>query len=338
MEKNYEVLYRNAKENYERLLSDYLALTDTPAYRNATLLIPMALLEANYLNKRLAYYTAQPKGQSLPMHFRSIQDAYATYIDITHYEERVGKLLDDAAVIVEADNMAKRINDYVALSDFLNPAQAVERNEFVTSAAKELVKAYPATLARLTPSLIHCIQRDILSGFDGRHIMAIQARGFVSADDIDTLTLICNTAQGKENLEMIRASLGLQQPAIKKAEIHAKGVTFPNPDGSSRQEYLKELDEYVKTTKEKPSLTLIPYTYYPELGDPEAAVKILWGDREIGNLPKDVAIQIHGEYADKVLSATLVNVVGGGDKDMSYGLILNLEVREPVKEDVALEC
>lgn len=107
--------------------------------------------------------------------------------------------------------------------------------------------------------------------------------------------------------------------------LKLKGVTFPNADGSSRQEHLKALKEYVdEHPDEVIPLTTESYTYQPEIGDAEPAVRIFWGTREIGNIPRVAAEELQEKYNHPQCTAVLKSVTAPDNLNAGCTITLNV--------------
>lgn len=335
MEHGYEQIYAHSRENYDGILKNYTQITDTQEYKDALYSTPFAFLRVLYLARRIDFYTVAEAGKKPIFEFNSVQEALSTYNDTMNFKEIVATLLDKASLIVQADTIAEKLNNYVTLSDYLDNNLTVERNTLVPPIARECITVLPRAVREISEELRLDMLKDMLNTFNEKQINILASKNVFKREDIDALARISVTENAKKNLGVLCKGFGLKATPIKSMELNIKGVTFANEDGSSRQEYLKELDEYIKTTGNRPVLTIEPYTYYPELRTPEAAARIYWGQKCLGNLPRDIAIQVHEEYTDKLMTASVINVVGGND--VSYGLKITFDICEPILENIPTE-
>lgn len=126
-------------------------------------------------------------------------------------------------------------------------------------------------------------------------------------DDID-LSDVAPTEKNAANLALFSQS---KEDKTETFSTRLKGVSFPNSDGSSRQEFLKELQATPYTMTEKPHLDIVPYIYTdPETGSTSPAARVLWGNKEIGNLSATLVANINAAYSSPVYSAELEKVMG----------------------------
>lgn len=334
IENGYEQIYAHSRENYEGLLRNYTAIVNMPEYKDAVYGAPFAFLRALYLAKCINYYATSDVKTKPVFEFTSVQDALSTYNDMTNFSQITKDLLDKASLIVQADNVAEKINSYVKLSDYLEDSLAVSRNTSITPIARECVSVLPQASKEISPELRYDMLKDMLNTFNEKQIGILAAKGVFTAQDIDPLLGRVSSDTAKKNMSVLLTGFHVTSTLIKRLNLHLKGVTFANEDGSSRQEAIKELDEYIRASGIHPSLAVELYTYRPDMGTPEPACRLKWGDKCLGNLPRETAIQLHDTYTDKLLSADVVNVVGGngGDK-MTYGVEISLDIREPITKE-----
>jgi hypothetical protein len=326
----YEQIYEHAQNNYDKLLKAYKSVVSTPEYKDAVYAAPFEFLRMLYLAKRIDLYAQAKDGEKPDFKFTSVQEALSTYNDIMMFSDGVQELLDKAALIEQADMLAKKLNGYVTLSDYLGNDLCVPENSTVVPIAKECITMFPKAKREISPELRIHILNNMLHTFGEKQTAILASKNVFSKGDINALAPLATTDKAKTNISVLCTGFNVSLVQIKSAELNLKGVTFNNEDGTSRQEYLKELETAIKETGEKPSLTLKTYAYTPKIGSPEPAVAVYWKDKCIGNLPKDVAGEIHEKYADKVLAASVLETVGGGD--VSYGVKISLNICEPIKD------
>ena len=130
----------------------------------------------------------------------------------------------------------------------------------------------------------------------------------------------------KEKLDAICKALGRSSLYTADYDLSLKGVTFANDDGTSRQQILANLAEYVRSHPGEPvSLDVVPYTFTPEIGDPEPAMRVEWEGKTLGNLAKGVAIECAETLVRPVYSADLCDITGGFEGG-SYGCKIRLHI------------
>lgn len=340
MENSYKEMWNQDKVVYDRLLAEYMAVSDTDIYRKTVLEAPFALLKMIYLAKRIQWYHIVPEGKKPHFSFVSVSDALATYTDIVQFKDRSAEALETATILMRKDNLAEAINAHIAQSVYLTPDLMVGRDTIPASLARECLKLLPETEKCLTEELRLDVLRDILNSFSEKQIVSLAAKGFFEKKDVEAL--LAHTLSNTAKRNICHLCHGFHIPAVssKSTVLNLKGVTFKNEDGSDRQEILKELDDYIRISQEYPALKIQPYIYQPEIGASEHAARVLWGSKCLGNLPRDVAAQIHEKYSDKTLRAKVINVVGGAE--LPYGVKIKLDICEPVitvnVEPTAEEC
>ena len=133
----------------------------------------------------------------------------------------------------------------------------------------------------------------------------------------------------EQRLRHVCDLLGRESIAIAEYNHKLRGVSFDNEDGENRQEILKCMSEAVERG-EKIELTAEQYTYVPDVGESEPAIRILWNGKTIGNVSRGVVKDIL-EKTDSAISimADFVAITGGGS--VSYGCDVNIDVYAIVK-------
>lgn len=118
-------------------------------------------------------------------------------------------------------------------------------------------------------------------------------------------------------------------PLTEEYDQRLKGVTQKNEDGSSRQQNIRDLAEEAKKGT-KIVLRAEHFFYTPEGGQPENAVKVFWGDKELGVIDKGTIQNAYAKFENPQFTATLTEVTGGGVKNdgtpLSYGLKLKFGI------------
>ena len=140
---------------------------------------------------------------------------------------------------------------------------------------------------------------------------------------------VVTTDNGKANIKALCDKFNLNVVPVKTEVLRIKGCTFNNEDGTSRQGNIRELETYINANGIAPALRVENFTYKPEIGEEEPAARIIWGDKELGVLPRDVAIELHNSYADKIITAKANKILGGGN--VSYGVEITLDYAKKLK-------
>ena len=114
-------------------------------------------------------------------------------------------------------------------------------------------------------------------------------------------------------------SLNPNGPGGHSIDIRVVGVTFPNPDGSSRQAVIKVIEE-----AQAISLRREPENEY----DPNAIVVETQDGEQCGYIPRDYA-QMYAPLLDKLSRSTWpgkVKKILGGYDEKSWGLVISIEI------------
>ena len=329
MESNYEQIYKNSKEAYDNALNKYLNITKSKEYIESIYSAPFDFLRALYLSKRIELFSDAPAGQKPHFTITSMQEAVSTYKDIMLYKKNITTLLDKASIINQATTEADKINNMVELSNYLEDSLLITYDEKVSSLAKECIKELPKAAKHTTSELRNHYLLDVLTSIKEEDAIKVLAtKGMFKKTDINALYSLATTEEEKAGLSRLYKAFDMTNTPVLITSLKLTGVTFEGIDGGNRQNNISCLKEYMQNAKESPSLTLEKFTYTPDLGEPEPAVRVLWGTRDLGFLPKDAALDIHEKYADMILNASVKNVLGGDQ--VKYGLEINLEISNPV--------
>ena len=341
-EMNYEQIYKNIKEAYDIALSKYYNIVNSQEYIQSIYSAPFDFLRALYLSKRIELFNDAELGKKPHFVLTSIQEAISTYKDIMLYKKNISDLLDKASIINQATNEADKINNMVELSNYLDDTLLVSYDEKISSLAKECIKELPKAAKHVTSDLrLHYLMDVLVYIKDETSIKSLAEKGMFKKTDLDKLYELATTEEEKNGLDNLYKAFGIKNVPVLITSLRLKGVTFEAENGDNRQNNIAFLKEYMDNAKENPALTLEKFIYTPDIGEKEPAVRVLWGERDLGFLPKDVAKDIHDKYEDKLLNAAVKNIVGGGS--VSYGLEINLEIsnsfieEEKVSDDKIVE-
>lgn len=327
---NYKQIYDKNQAKYEEMMNKYNDIVNSQEYQTAMYSTPFDFLRILYLAKRIDLYVNAKEGEKPVFKFSSVQEALSTYIDLIHFKENTTALLDKAALISQADMIADKINRFVKASDYLRDSLVIKREERINNIAKECLQVLPSAAREINSDLRIALLTDMCNTFNDKQITQLAIKKVFKKEDIDNLVKRVISEKGKANIKAICDVYGVLVVPIKTIDLRLSGTTFPNEDGTSRQENIKELEKYLKTADNPPVLTVEAFMFKPDIGAQEPAVRILWGDKGLGMLPRDAAILLHEEWSDKVLTAKVKNIVGGGQ--VFYGVEITLDICEKSKE------
>ena len=118
------------------------------------------------------------------------------------------------------------------------------------------------------------------------------------------------TKEYEEHLSHLCHVLNHNEIIVASYKQTLKGTSFGNEDGTKRQDILKEMEDAVKQNKTV-KLTAEQYTYVPEVGKEEPAIRISWNGKTIGNIAKDVVFDILNKYQNPEFKVELKEITGG---------------------------
>ena len=326
----YEQIYHNSKENYNKLLNQYYEIINTTDYQAIISSKSFSLLKAYYVAKQIETYANAPAGKKPVFEFDSLSEAVSFYNKVINYKEYSKNILNSASLIVSADKVAERLNTYVALSDYLENDLTIPREVNITKLSKECLELIPKCQKELTPEFRINLLKDMLNTFSPKQITVLATNNIIKRDDIESLIKYNTNEKFAKNINILCKGFKLEYLPKESYNIKVKGTTFTNEDGTSRQEYLKELLNYINITGKKPAIVLEKYTYKPEIGNPEPAIRIKWGERTLGHLPKDITDVLYNDYANDIYTVSINNIVGGGK--VKYGLDIKLNISEDLNK------
>lgn len=323
---NYQQQYQASMETYEAMLQEFRDITENPRYGEIIETMPFEFLNAMHFYQSLSLYAEREHKPK--MRFESAEDAVVFYKNLISFKKKIDYLLENASYLSEVGKIAMNINQFVSENPYLGKQFQVSFDEDVVKLARTCLTEIPKYPALMTKAFRNHYIESVIECLPMEQLAVFKNAGIMKSTDIDKINLTGDETY-KAKIHYLCDLFDHAAPVIASYDVSLKGVTFPNDDGSSRQENLKELQEYAKTHPgEKISLKVEPYTFVPEIGDPEPAVRVLWGDKCIGNLAKDVARDIHEKYENPQLTGTLLEVSGGGN-NMNFGCKMTFGIIAP---------
>ena len=327
--KNYDKEYQKDFLNYQELLKEYNKLINTSEYKNAIYTAPFEFLRVLYLSKRIDLYIHSDNNEKPVFVFTSAQEVLSTYRDLINFNKDTNDLLDKATLIASADELANKINDTVNKSIYLNDNLIISKDEKISSIAKEYLQEIPKISKVIDNHLRINILTDVLNKFDEKQIVQLAMKNVFKPSDIEEFIQKGVNEKGKHNIEVLCKGFHYDLTPIKITNLRLKGTSFKTDSGISRQDNIKLLKEYIEN-KGIPSLSVQFLTYKNDLGVEEPSVKVLWGDKELGFLPKETSAILHEQYSNKIISVKVKECLGGGT--CNYGLEVTLGIYEKMNE------
>ena len=265
---------------------------------------------------------------SAKMKFSSAQDAAATYSRIVEFRKKKENVLDSADKVMTAKKMADEINDLVASNPYLPSTLCIEYDKNLGSLAEKCIQKLPKYDALLSKKFRNKFTEFCIESLPNEELDQLVAAKIIKANNLDMISPTGSEVY-EQRLRHVCDLLGRESIAIAEYNHKLRGVSFDNEDGENRQEILKCMSEAVERG-EKIELTAEQYTYVPDVGESEPAIRILWNGKTIGNVSRGVVKDIL-EKTDSAISimADFVAITGGGS--VSYGCDVNIDVYAIVK-------
>lgn len=324
--KSYQEQYGEALNLYKEMLQSYDEMVSSARYHEILGTMPFEFLNANQLCEKLLLYHKLEKKPK--MKFGSVDEVIVFYRNLIQFDRKTEQLLEDAAFIANVGSVAKELNEYVCTSPYLGNNYCVQPNiEVINIAQKCLLELPQFPKLRTKEFRWNFIESAILS-LEMEELNDLVTRHIIKPADIDNISLNENVLGYHEKIEYLCKLLNRDKPIAASYNLKLKGVTFANLDGSSRQENLESLMKYAEENAGEIPLRAESYTYVPEIGNPEPAIRIYWGEKEIGNIAKDVAEEITNKYKNPQFTATLEKI-SGGENGLNFGCLINLNIIAP---------
>lgn len=249
---SYQTQYSNSLTIYQEKLEEYKKLTENSKYSEIVDSMPFDFLEAEQFCDKLSLFAEMGKGSAKAMgstkarmSFTSAEDAIIFYKKLISFKNKTGELLENASCIVDVGQKAADLNFYVENNPYLGADYKIAINETITDIAGRCLRKIPDYPKNMTKEFRwHFIESAIYSLPIPEIDKLVQAK-VIKGTDIDHISLTEEKNDYQAKITHLCAITGHTQPIIASYPLKLKGVTFPNADGSSRQEHLKALKEYV---------------------------------------------------------------------------------------------
>lgn len=241
--------------------------------------------------------------------FNNADEAYDFYYNIVIFKKNINELIDNAKYIISIKYLINTINDFVNQSNYLNNTFCIVNPDNIDDLAQEVIDKLPNYPKLLSANYrINFIESCIIS-LQKEELEKLCQRKVILPTDIEKISL----TQNIDKINFICDYYNL--PHIIKDEItfSLKGTSFNNTDGSSRQEYLKELKEYKdKNPDNIIELGTKPFKFHNQQTDnDENAILYTWNNKGIGCAPREIAIEIYNKYKNPQFCTYLDNLKGG---------------------------
>ena len=330
---NYKENLQTSLDQYEKLKQEFnqLIFTDEFDYIQSTL--PFSFLKAKYLIDILTLHQETPA----LITFKSGQDAANLYHDIISFKTENESLLNHASFMESVIAKKEEINELVHDNPYLTSAMSIPSFGTIESIVKSCLQQLPDYNKLLNKKFrMHFIESCIACLPSAELIVLLKEKIILNRDleqlDMDNTIANSRYAQSYEkNLQYLRELTGHTALCIDKMETKLVGTTFLNDDGSSRQEYLKELQAYTKNINKPITLTAKRGIFVNRLGQEEQSISVYWNDKCLGFIAKNLVAEIESKYSDYSPQVILHSIVGGGElhnqsSKCSFGAEISLRV------------
>lgn len=325
---SYSENLKTCTEEYEALHRELEEKISSEKYATAIALAPFEFISAIHVCELLEAFNSN---SSSIMHFDSAEDAEATYTKIIKFKDKKDEVMEMADTVAEVGRDVDKINELVTSNPYLPNSLMVEKDETNCFFAEKAIKMASQYNELLSRKFRDRFTESCIESLSSKELDNLVSNGIIREQHMDSIAKTGSNTYVERYRHLCIDVFGKEDVSLGKYNQSLKGVTFENPDGESRQTILKKIDEEIKDGKEV-SLSASVEEYTPELGAPEPSVRILWGDKTIGFLPKESARQI-SEMSDKPirLETKLSKITGGGE--VLYGATVEVDIREMIKGD-----
>lgn len=319
---------------YKQKLSEYEQLTDTPEYQEIISTMPFQFLNATQLCRKLQLFESLEKKPH--MFFSTVDEAKVFYKNLISFKSQSAKLLEDAAYMAQVGDVAEQINHLAKNDPYLGPAYQVLPNMEIINLAKQCLTEIPQYPRMLTKAFRYNYIESCILSLNTSELEWLCKANIIKSEDIDHISLTESYNDYAEKIGFLCRHFNRDAPIRQTFQVKLKGVTFANEDGSSRQDYLRELKSILDINPEADiKLRAESYTYVPETGSPEPAIRILWEDKCIGNIPKDMAADLLEKFNNPQYTADFVCLTGYQSDSYSIGCQIHLNV---IASEYLQEC
>lgn len=333
---NYESQYKEIFDKYEQMVDKFHKTVESQEYHDASVSASFDFLNALRLCRILKSFAKNPKENTVS--FAHVDAVVVFYRDLIHFKKIAPFVLEKAACINQVGKMADEINEFVTSTPYLGKAFSVYFDEDVLKWARECLEEIPKYPDLLTKEFRYSFLQSVIATLPREDLDILVAKKIIGANDINNIAIVSANENYIGKINYLCELLGHPRPVAEQHELKLVGVTFPNDDGTSRQENIVEMRKYMDSHPDEPILLdAEKYTYVPEIGDPEPAIKISWNGKCIGNLAKGVARDIDMRYVNPQFKAYLVSITGGND-GMNIGCKIHLGIIAPEYTKTAEEA
>lgn len=304
-------------DKYKELVKEYEKEIYSEKYFLIVGNMPLKWLKAIQLCDQLDIIN-KINSTSIHRPFNNANEAYNFYYGIVSFKKRINDLIDNAKYIANINNLINTINDFVKQSEYLDNTLCIVNPDNISDLAQEVLDKLPNYPKLLSAKYrINFIESCIIY-LPKEELEILCQRKVILPTDVEKISL-------NENIDKINYICDYYHlPHIIKDELtfSLKGTSYKNDDGSSRQEYLKELKKY----KDENTNKIIKLGTMPFKFQDEPAILYTWNNKGIGCAPKEIAIEIYNKYKNPQFTTYLENLKGGAYDNSLLGCNIKTEI------------
>ncbi len=326
----YKEAYKDHFNHYKELLKQYEDITLDNHYLSVCEDMPFAFLEAKHKAETLELYRDIGKKDEAPFKFSRADEAITFLRGITDTKEKVDEILENASVIVRAGELAHELNTFIENSPYLSNELMISENDRIVSIAKDCLKKLPGYSKMMTKAFRYSFIESCIESLQSQGLKMVAQTGYIKPGDMKNIRLT-GSDHYEKNIAFLQEFFGLKDLICEHQTIRLAGTTHKNEDGSSRQDFLKEVGNY---KGEIPLKCTNGIYHNPKNGKDVNSVEIAWNGKILGYVPQAIVDNMFDKYGDPQFKADFIKIVGGGS--VSYGCEVEIGVvaKELVKEDL----
>lgn len=328
---SYTFNLKKSLDAYNDLFSNYSDYAESTRYAEISRTMPYEFVSGLNICRILESFNNDEI--SSKMAFTSAQDATAIYNRIMNFNNKYKDLLESADFVIETKTRADAVNALVSESLYLPTTMKIKADGFLESIARECLEKIPKYPDYLTKKFRNRFTESCIESLPNEELDKLIMNKLIKSSNLDMISPI-GSKEYEAHLAHVCNVLQHNEIAVASYKQSIKGTTFDNEDGTNRQSILKEIEELVSQGKTV-FLTAEQFSYKPEIGNEEPAIKVLWNGKIIGYIAKDVVFDVLNRFENPKFKIELKEITGG--EKVKYGCNVDLKVYSmaPMKELVS---
>lgn len=280
------------------------------------------LLDALELMRRVKLFNSMP--EHVFSELQNLRAFESKMGQIKNYFSCASEILDIAATIQTYYNAVRTINAHAEKSAFLDDSYKIQVNEDMRTIVGELLSLAPSISNEMVKIYHDAILRSAVYVLSVEDLIVLDSSGYLTSEKMISIMKEAQTEEMYDKLNRYYASIGKGEFVTEEIKSKLVGVSFPNDDGSSRQDYLSNLSKAMESSPQ--DITIEQYLFHNASGQDEPAAKVLWQNKCIGNIPAALMAELVTKYTDPVITGK-ISSIGKSDNTQYIGASLELTVR-----------